>query len=276
MDADNPLGEFLRARRNQLQPADVGLPAGGRRRVPGLRREELAMLAGISADYYLRIEQGRNEHPSPQVLDALAAALRLNAAATAHLHELARWRDRPNVPGTQEIPEGVATLIDQLEVPAMVVGRVLDVVASNELAQALSPNFKRGRNLLRQLFLDPGERQLHVDWDDATAGVVGGLRQVAASRPTDPLLVDIVNELSARSDDFRMLWNRGDVGYRPDGASHMRHPIVGELHLRRNRFDIPDSDGQHLLVYHAEPGSEFAEKIASLRPRGRGSPDQGQ
>jgi len=266
MTSGNALGEYLRLRRGQVRPEDVGLVPGSRRRVDGLRREELAALAGISADYYLRIEQGRNAHPSPQILDALARALRMDAAASAHLHQLARG-DRPAYAGTEHVSNDILSLLDQLSVPAFVAGRCLDCLASNPLARALSPNFAPGRNLLRQLFLDPAERRLHVDWDAATAGVVGGLRQIAGGEAIDPRLDAIVDELCVRSQRFQMLWFRADVGYRPAGTSHLRHPRVGELHLRRNRFPIPDSEGQHLQIYHPSPNTDTAGKLALLTVR---------
>ncbi|MBB5167587.1 helix-turn-helix transcriptional regulator [Mycobacterium sp. AZCC_0083] len=260
----NAVGEYLKARRNAVRPEDVGLPLGARRRVPGLRREELATLAGISSHYYLRIEQGRNDNPSPRVLDALAKALRLDAAATAHLHELARRKYRQHS-APERVGEGIVTLVDQLTIPAFVAGRYLDVLAANELARALSPTFTIGHNLLYQLFLDPAEHRLHVDWDAATAGVVGGLRQGAGSDPEDPRLTAIVNQLSTESERFRILWSRADVGFRPAGSSHLRHPQVGQLILRRNRFSIPDSPGQYLQTYHAEPGTESADKLTALQ-----------
>lgn len=259
----NALGEYLRLRRGRIRPQDVGLVPGPRRRVDGLRREELAALAGISADYYLRIEQGRNAHPSAQILDALARALRMDAAATAHLHELAR-DDRPSYSGVEHVDDSILSLIEQLSVPAFVAGRCLDCLASNAIARALSPNFVPGRNLLRALFFDPAERELHADWEDATAGVVSGLRQVAGGEANDPRLDVLVEELRASSRRFEMLWARADVGYRPAGDSRMNHPLVGELHLRRNRFLIPDSDGQHLQIYHASPETDAAEKLARL------------
>jgi transcriptional regulator with XRE-family HTH domain len=261
------LGEYLKLRRNQVRPEDVGLVPGPRRRVQGLRREELAALAGISTDYYLRIEQGRDVNPSPQILDALARALRMDDAATAHLYELARGDDRSGQVDAETVPDGVVTLVDQLTVPAVIVGRYLDCFGSNAVARALCPNFAPGVNLLRQLFLDPAERALHVDWADATAGVVGGLRQVAGGDP-DPRLEAIVDELSTQSEQFRILWARADIGYRPAGPSHMRHPRVGELHLIRNRFMIPDSGGLHLHIYHAVPGTDSAEKLAALERGG--------
>ena len=266
MTSGNALGEYLKLRRSRVRPEDVGLVPGPRRRVGGLRREELAALAGISADYYVRIEQGRTEHPSAQILDALARALRMDAAATSHLHELAR-DDRRIFTGAEQVSAEIASLIDQLAVPAFVAGRCLDCLASNALARALSPNFTPGRNLLRQLFLDPAERELHADWDDATAGVVSGLRQVADGEMKDPRLDALVNELCASSPRFETLWKQADVGYRPAGTSHMRHPVVGELLLRRNRFSIPDSDGQHLQIYHSVPGTDSAAKLALLGHR---------
>lgn len=263
MTSGTALGEYLRLRRGRVRPEDVGLVPGPRRRVAGLRREELAALAGISADYYLRIEQGRNAHPSAQILDSLARALGLDAAATTHLHELARI-DRPTFTGTESVGEDILGLIEQLAVPAFVAGRYLDCLASNSLARALSPSFTPGLNLLRQLFLDPADRRLHVDWDDATAGVVGGLRQVAGGDITDPHRTALVDELRVRSTRFDMLWTRADIGYRPAGTTQLRHPLVGELQLRRNRFHIPDSDGQHLQTYHAVPGTETAQRLAQL------------
>lgn len=265
VDKGNALGEYLRARRDLVQPEDVGLVAGERRRVPGLRREELAMLAGISSDYYLRLEQGRDQHPSAQVIDALADALQLDAAATAHLHDLARPKARRRArPGAERVPAGIAQLIEQLTMPAYVSGRYMDVLAANPLARALSPNFTPGRNLLRQVFLDPGDRELHLDWERATAGVVGGLRAVAGADPEDPQLAALVGEMSIRSDRFRTLWARADVGHRRDGTSHMQHPQVGELRLRREKLEIPGTNGQQLVVYHAEPGTDSARALALL------------
>jgi transcriptional regulator with XRE-family HTH domain len=265
VDKANALGDYLRARRNLVRPADVGLIAGERRRVPGLRREELAMLAGISSDYYLRLEQGRDLHPSAQVLDALAKALQFDAAATAHLHELARPRARRRPrPRTEQVPAGIAQLIDQLPMPAFVSGRYLDVLAANALARALSPSFAPGRNLVRQVFLDPGDRDLHLDWDRATAGVLGGLRALAGADPEDPRLAALIGELSIRSDRFRTLWARADIGHRAGGTSHMRHPQVGELHLRREKLDVAGTDGQQLVIFHAQPGTDSAQALALL------------
>ena len=260
----NALGEFLRARRAQLRPSDVDLPEGDRRRVPGLRREELAALAGISPDYYLRLEQGRAEHPSSQVLEALARALRLDDAAVEHLLRLGADTPPADPADAEHLAPGLARLLDELTLPAFIADRYLDCLASNALARALSPNFAPGRNLLRALFLDPSERALHLDWAEAAAGVVGGLRQVAGAAPDDPRFRALVYELCETSEDFLRLWSRADVGYRPSGGGRMRHPVVGDLNLLRYRFDIPDSAGQHLHVYQAEPGTDAATKLDRL------------
>ncbi len=265
MDKANALGDYLRARRDLVRPEDAGLIPGGRRKVPGLRREELAMLAGISPDYYLRLEQGRDQHPSEQVLDALAGALQLDPAGAAHLHDLARARDRrPGRPHAERVPAGIAQLLPQLPVPAFVTGRYLDVLAANPLARALSPNFTPGRNVVRQLFLDPADRELHADWEKGTASLVGGLRERAGADPADPRFAALVGELSIRSDRFRTLWARADVGHRRDGTSHLRHPQVGELFLRREKLDIPATGGLQMVIYHAEPGTESARSLALL------------
>ena len=261
----NALGDYLRARRGQVRPEDVGLVQGARRRVQGLRREELATLAGISSDYYLRLEQGRDKNPSAQVLDALARALLLDIKATEHLHQLAvasgSHRDHGYV---ETVTDGVDELIEQFAMPAIVASRCLDVLAANSIARALSPGFTTGQNFLRWRLLEPAARDFYVDWDEATDVAVSGLREAAASDPTDPRLRSVIDELLAASERFRELWARADVGYRV-GIMHMRHPKVGDLHLQRNRFNIPHSGGQHLLIYRAEPGSESAAALDALR-----------
>jgi hypothetical protein len=190
--------------------------------------------------------------------------LQLDEPSTAHLHQLAQIDDRITPGDGDRLVSDTELLLDQLAVPAFVASRYLDCLASNALARALSPNFVPGRNLLRQLFLDPAERRLHLDWEDAAVSVVGGLRQATGVAPSDDRLNTIVTELSEKSDEFRALWSRAPVGYRPSGDSHLLHPLIGELHLHRHRFDIPGSDGQHLHLYHAEPGSSSAERIPRL------------
>jgi transcriptional regulator with XRE-family HTH domain len=261
----NALGEYLRARRAQVRPVDVGLIAGARRRVRGLRREELATLAGISSEYYLRLEQGRDKNPSAQVLDALARALQLDIKATEYLHQLAGLTgSRGHHASVEAAADGTDELIDQFAMPAIVASRCLDVLAANSIARALSPGFAPGQNFLRWRLLDPAARDLYVNWDEATDVAVSGLREAAGSDPEDPRLRSMIDELSASSERFRELWARADVGYRV-GVIHMRHPKVGDLYLHRNRFNIPHSGGQHLLIYRAEPGSKSAAALDALR-----------
>ena len=260
----NALGEFLRARREQVRPEDVGLVGGTRRRVAGLRREELALLAGISSDYYLRLEQGRDTNPSSQVLDALARVLQLDVKATEYLHQLANPPgDRRDVAGIDAI-DGVDELIDQFPMPTIVASRCLDVLAANPLARKLSPGFAPGQNFLRWRLFEPAARELYADWDEATDIAVSGLREAAGSNPDDPRLTSLVDELSATSERFRELWARADVGYRVS-VIHMRHPTIGDLYLRTNRFNIPHSGGQHMLTYRAEPGTDTARALEALR-----------
>ncbi len=258
------LGDYLRARREQVRPEDVGLAAGARRRVPGLRREELATLAGISSAYYLRLEQGRDTHPSAQVVDALARALRLDVKATEYLHRLASSPGSQPQSAGETFAIGLNHLIDQFPMPAVVASRCLDVLAANPCARALSPGFEPGRNFLRWRLLDPAARTLYVDWDEATALAVSGLRDVVGSDMSDPRSRALIDELSAGSQRFRELWARADVGYRP-GILHMRHPRVGELFLHRCSLNVPHSGGEHLLVFYAEPGSESARALDELR-----------
>ena len=264
----NALGDYLRARRQQVLPEDVGLVPGARRRVAGLRREELAMLAGISAEYYLRLEVGRDKNPSPQVVEALARALRLDIKATRYLHQVAnptisRWDNSI----LDAAAEGLDQLIDQLPFPAIVASRYQDVLAANPIAQVLSPGFAPGQNFLRWRLLDPAARELYVDWEEATDAAVSGLRELAGTVPNDPRMQTLIAELSSASPCFRESWARANVGYRL-GVLHMRHPRVGELYLSRNQLivpHVPHAVGQHLLIYHAEPGSETARALEELR-----------
>jgi transcriptional regulator with XRE-family HTH domain len=261
----NALGDYLRARRGRVRPEDVGLIAGARRRVLGLRREELATLAGISSEYYLRLEQGRDKNPSAQILDALARALQLDIKGTEYLHQLASpTGSRREQPDLETAADGTDELIDQFSMPAIVASRCLDVLAANPLARALSPGFTPGRNFLRWRLLEPDAREFFVNWDQATDVAVSGLREAAGSDPDDPRLNALVDELSSASARFRELWARAEVGYRPD-VVHMRHPDVGDLYLHPNRFNIPHSAGQHMLTYRAEAGSDSAAALEALR-----------
>jgi transcriptional regulator with XRE-family HTH domain len=269
MDGANVIGEYLRARRELVQPADVGLgDLGNRRRVPGLRREEVAMLAGVSADYYVRLEQGRDQHPSPQVLDALARALQLDDDATAHLHALAApvaRRRRRSAPRPEKAPTGIAQLIATWhETPAYVYGRYMDVLAANALATTLAPHYVPGTNLLRMAFLDPRTRDLYNDWERVTASSVAALRALVGPDVDDPRLNELVGELSVRSERFRELWARHDARPKRSGTTRIEHPQVGPLELQYEKLPIPDADRQTLCIYHAAPGSRSAQSLALL------------
>ncbi|WP_306211707.1 helix-turn-helix domain-containing protein [Actinoplanes sp. RD1] len=262
---DNELGAFLRARRELVHPEDVGLRATGLRRVKGLRREEVALLAGISAEYYLRLEQGRDRNPSAQVLEAVARVLRLDADATAYLRELARPQPRRRGPrSVEEVPAGLRMLLDTINVPAFVVNRYRDVLAANALAVALSPLMAPGTNRLRVLFTDPAAREYHPDWEDNTASVVAQLRAETGTDPDDPRLAELIAELSQASDRFRRLWARHDVHRGGSGSGTIRHPHAGDLSLRREKLAVLGADGLQLVMYHAEPGSPSAEALARL------------
>lgn len=265
MAKGNALGDYLRSRREQVRPEDVGLIAGARRRVAGLRREELALLAGISSDYYLRLEQGRDKHPSAQILNALARALQLDVKGTEYLYQLANptgvhWEKS----ALEDPADGLAELIEQFPMPAIVASRYQDVLAANRLACALAPGFRLGANILAWRLLDPAAKEFYLDWDEATEVAVGGLREMTASDPDDPHLQRMVDELSSASPRFRELWSRADVGYRP-GVMRVRHPVVGELILYRNRLNQAHSGGQHVITFRADPGSASAKALEALR-----------
>ena len=260
------MGSYLRTRREQLRPDDVGLVPGARRRVPGLRREEVATLAGISSAYYLRLEQGHDTHPSGQVVEALAQALRLDRKATEYLHRLASpTGSRPPQPTVQTVTQRLRQLIDQMSFPAMVCNRYFDVLAANACARALTPGATPGRNRMCSIFLDPATRERYVNWDELTDIEVCEFREAAADLD-DPRVRALIDELSAGSQLFRELWARADVGH-SSGIIHMRHPKAGDLRLHRTRVDVPHSGGQLLLMYHAEPGSESAKALQALPPK---------
>ncbi|WP_344875213.1 helix-turn-helix transcriptional regulator [Nonomuraea antimicrobica] len=268
MSRPNALGDYLRARRELIDPAQAGLRIVGVRRTPGLRREEVATLAGISADYYLRLEQGRDRNPSPQVLEALARVFKLDATATRHLLSLSTARPAaPRRTRREVVPAGIRQLLDVINLPAFVESRTFDVLAANRLATAVSANLRPGVNRLRAIFLDPADRQLYLDWEEAVRGMVAGFRASVGGDVDDPRIVRLVGELSLASEPFRRLWARHDVTALAGGAMRLRHPEVGLLELRREKLPLSDSGGQILAVYHAERGSETARLLDSLAAR---------
>ncbi|MEO7016897.1 MAG: helix-turn-helix transcriptional regulator [Leifsonia sp.] len=263
----NHLGEYLRARRELVTPERVGIPTSVRRKVSGLRREEVAMLAGISAEYYLRLEQGRDRHPSRQVLASIARVLELDDES--HLVLLAEEGDpaRPNrrrARRRETVPPSIGRLVQTLPLPAFVEGKYLDVLAANELAAAVSPRLEQGRNRLRDVFLDPEEQALFAQAERTAGALIAGFRRSVGSDVDDPRVVELVGELSLSSPLFQQLWARHDVAALGSGAVVLDHPQVGELRLHREKLAVSGKDGMMLVIYQAEPDTDAEEKLALL------------
>ena len=263
------LGEYLRARRKLLSPEDVGIVAQGRRRVAGLRREEVAFLAGISVDYYTRLEQGR-QHPSAQVLDALARALRLDDDAHRYLRQLTDPPIRGLVDhGAERISVGLTQLVESADVPAFVLSRFRRVLLLNPMASVLLPILQTGANQLVALFLDPAARELYRDWSTITRTAAAALRSAAGPDLEDPELVALVETLSAGSEHFRTLWERHDASLAPTDVAHFAHPVVGRFDLRFEALEILGTNGQLLLIYSAEPDRRSISAMRELRKLAR-------
>ncbi|MFE2095440.1 MULTISPECIES: helix-turn-helix transcriptional regulator [unclassified Streptomyces] len=266
---DGDLGDFLRSRRARIQPEEVGLPVHGRRRVPGLRREEVAQLAGVSVDYYIRLEQGRGPSVSDAVLDAIARVLRLDETEHTYLRTVARPRGRrERRPAAPRVRPGVQLLLDSMErTPAFVLGRRMDVLAWNALGDAVG-GFSRmapdERNMPRQVFLDPAARDLYPEWAAVAAQTVANLRIGASSYADDAALCALVGELSLKSEDFRRLWADHEVKECAYGVKRVRHPVAGLLTLPYETLTVPADPEQTIVVYTPEPGSETAERLALL------------
>ncbi|QIQ00911.1 helix-turn-helix domain-containing protein [Streptomyces liangshanensis] len=270
------LGDFLQTRRSQLRPEDLGVPTyGERRRVPGLRREELALLAGVSVSYYTRLEQGQSLNASPQVLDALARALRLEEAERLHLHNLARSAraaGRGRRPAPERVTAATGQLLDALgDVPAIVTGRRGDVLAWNRLGHALfaghldpdSADRPAERpNMARLVFLDAHTRELYAHWRGKARAVVGNLRLVAGQYPDDAALHELVGELSAKNADFASMWADHRVKACAVATYEMRHPLVGPLTVTQQT--LSQGTGQNIVVATAEAGSPARTALALL------------
>ncbi|MEU2198968.1 helix-turn-helix transcriptional regulator [Isoptericola sp. NPDC019482] len=271
------LSEFLTAKRAAVTPQMVGIEVTGTRRVPGLRREEVAFLAGVSADWYVRLEQGRGVTPSEQVLDAIARILRLDDAERDYLVNLARPVGRR--PGGDELPSvrpGVVRMIRHLDnQPAFVLGPRMEVLVGNELAWALLADFParpvNDRNLLRWIMTDPEARELYLDWATIANELVGVLQLESSARPRDPQIAALVGELATTSDEFRRWWAEPHPEGRTTGTKRFHHPVVGPLTIEWEAFTVPDDAAQTLFVYTAtDPRSDAALRLlASWRASAR-------
>lgn len=267
-DGPSELGEFLRARRADLDPVTVGLDATGTRRVRGLRREEVAQLAMISTDYYTRLEQGRLPSASGEVLDALASALRLSEDERSYLYKLAHKGEQHHQPRDAEgVRPQTRRLLENLrDSPALVLGRYLDVLAWNHLAAVVIKDFdtvpRQERNMLRMLFLDPDVRARHVDWEPVARGAVGFVR--AAGPPYEPRLAHLIGELSLSDADFRTWWAERHVNYASLGTRTYIHPLTGPYTLDWQVLRLPDDD-QTLTVMTASDDASV-EALHRLGP----------
>ncbi|MGI3783402.1 MAG: helix-turn-helix transcriptional regulator [Janthinobacterium lividum] len=265
------LGAFLRSRRERLRPEDVGLPSGARRRTPGLRREEVAVLAHISTEYYVRLEQGRAPRPSGEVLGAIARALRLTDAESDHLHLLAGTAPSRSGLHRRDVRPSILALVERLpQTAAFVVSAAYEVLAWNDLAAALMGDFAsltpRERNLARRAFLSSASTSTLSgvsDLADFRHGVVTGLRAATARYPTDPVVTGLVDELREGSPDFARLWGHHDVQAVPMLTKTFDHRVVGELTVDCDSLDLVEQD-QHLVLYSAPRGSSAADALALL------------
>ncbi|MFI9569550.1 helix-turn-helix domain-containing protein [Streptomyces rishiriensis] len=284
MNKHGQLADFLQARRGLLHPEDVGLQLyGERRRVPGLRREELAMLAGISAPYYARLEQGQSRNASREVLDAIATALRLDESERAHLHELARAPKRGKAarPRPERVPPATSALLSALEgTPAIVMGRRSDVLAWNTQGHALfaghvdrdSPAEPGRRpNMAKLVFLDAHTRDLYTDWHAKARAVVGNLHLTAGRYPEDSLLAGLIGELSMRSPEFASMWADHRILACDVADYEMHHPTVGTLTVTQQTLQSPQGNGPAVVIATATPGSPSATALRLLAHAGRSS-----
>ncbi len=273
------LGEFLRARRSRLSPSDLGLPsADDRRRVPGLRREEVALLAGVSASYYARLEQGTSFHASAEVLDALARALELDEGERRHLHDLADRRrlGRPDRPTAERVAPALAQLLLALDgVPALVLGRRLDILAWNPLGHALiADHLDVGRvdrpaerpNSAVLAFLDPRARTLYADWSGKARAVVSQLRLVAGRHPDDALFAALIGELTIRSPEFALLWADHAVGSCDGSTYTLDHPLVGSITVNQQTLQ-PSGADQSLVTFTVDADTASEAALRLLRHR---------
>lgn len=272
MDLTSELAHFLRSRREHLRPEDVGLPLDLRpRRVPGLRREEVARLAGVSTDYYTRLEQGKHPHVSESVLTAVAQALRFDEIEKQHLFDLVRPRKDATGPDrSQRTRPEIHAMLEVLNdvSPALILNHRMDVLASNHLARVLLTDFDslpyRDRNLARFVLLDPKARDLYLEWERVATVMVGNLRREAGRHPADALLNELIGEFCVRVPEFHAWWANHQVDQCAHETRRFAHPVVGTLTLRHEILAFPSDPDQALCLYTAESGSESAEILKLL------------
>ncbi|GGW67548.1 helix-turn-helix transcriptional regulator [Streptomyces xantholiticus] len=262
----NDLGDFLRAHRARLRPDDVGLASYGARRVAGLRREEVAVLAGMNSDYYARLEQGRERSPSPQILESISSALRMDDEAREHMFRLAGTAPEGERPQPREtVSPALRQLLDGYpNAAAFVLNPANDFLASNALADALFSPFENVDNMARMTFLDPAARSFFTQWGRAAEAVVAGLRHAMGLDPHYRRLHDLVGSLAEASEEFAALWSSHTVHGKTRDGKELLHPEVGPLALTFQTFDVRGAPGQQLVIYHAEPGSLSAQALALL------------
>lgn len=275
MPSENALGAYLRTRREQVSPAEVGLSALGPRRTSGLRREEVATLAGISVEYLIRLERGRDRRPSPSMVDSLARVLQLDDDARAHLAALADVRDAPPDEDDDVAPE-LVRLMESWHQPSIVMNRFMDLLAINDAGAALHADIglRPGVNMARAFFGDPElAHRVYPDHDEIAEEVVGNLRSLAGGRPEHPRLIGLVGELSLSSEDFSRRWARAEVVAKANGHKRMRHPRVGIIDLDWTTLRVEAAPHQLLVAYQAEAGSVSERRLRELRDsRTRGIP----
>lgn len=272
MDQRTEISDFLRSRRARLSPGEAGLPDDGRiRRVPGLRRDEVARLATMSVEYYTRLEQGRAGNPSPEVVEALADALRLDPSEREHLKDLfgRRTSTRRGPIAAQRVRPGLLLTLQSLEnVPAFIIGRRTDVLAANRLARAVLTDFEaqpaKERNLARFYLLDPAAKAITVGWEQIARDTVAMLRFDAGRHPDDRQLPELLADLEAGCPEFTGWWDDHHVLRRTNGVKHYVHPVVGEMEFHYEALESPGDPDQYLCIYNVEPGSKSAEALRLL------------